>query len=276
MSALDPRIHPFRPDLAAESLRGRVEAPRYVTGVRRQVSSRCEVVRGVPSEAAGAVTQLIHGEVVAVYEDRDGWAWGQSETDGYVGFVASADLAHDVIEPTHRIAAIRTLVFAEPDYKSPVVGELGFQSRITLAVERDGYAELARGGWIVSRHAMALDRFEPDYLATAHRFVETPYRWGGRSGFGIDCSGLVQACLAHAGLGVPRDSDMQAAGLGDELPGDASPRPGDFVFWPGHVAMLVDAATVIHAASTPLKVCVEPLAAAAERNRPEVCRRRLR
>lgn len=275
MSVLDPRLHPFRTDLAAESLRGRVESPRFATGIRRQVIARTATVRGEPKPVACATTQLVHGEVMVVYDERDGWAWGQSETDGYVGFVASADLAPDVIEATHRIAAIRTLAFAAPSFKAPVVEELGFQSRVALVGESDGYAELARGGWIVSAHATPLDRFETDYVATALRFVETPYRWGGRSGFGVDCSGLVQACLAHAGIFAMRDSDMQAESLGELLAPGVPPCRGDFVFFSGHVAILLDAETVVHAASTPLKVCVEPLATAVCRTRPETHRRRL-
>lgn len=275
MSPLDPRLHPFRPDLAAEPLRGRIEAPRFAAGVRRQVVARTATVRGEPNRDAGATTQLVHGEAMVVYEERDGWAWGQNETDGYVGYVASADLVSDVVESTHRISAIRTLVFAEPSYKAPVVEELGFQSRVAIVGEQDRYGELARGGWIVSAHATPLERFEADYVATALRFVETPYRWGGRSGFGIDCSGLVQACLGHAGILAMRDSDMQAASLGELLAPGVPPCRGDFVFFPGHVAILLDAETVVHAASTPLKVCVEPLATAVCRTRPETHRRRL-
>jgi len=51
----------------------------------------------------------------------------------------------------------------------------------------------------------------------AEQFVGTPYLWGGKNSFGVDCSGLVQAALNATGIGCPRDSDMQQAGLGKEL-----------------------------------------------------------
>ncbi|MCW5943035.1 MAG: C40 family peptidase [Fimbriimonadaceae bacterium] len=275
MSDLDPRLHPYRADLAGETLRGRVPSDRFVAGTRTQVVKPVSTVRGEPRVENSATSQLVYGEVFIVFEEREGWSWGQNETDGYVGYVRTDDLSPEVVGATHRIAAVRTLVFAEPSYKAPVIEELGFQSQIRVVGERDRYSALCQGGWIVTAHAVPLDHVDPDYLATARRFVETPYRWGGRSGFGIDCSALVQACLAHAGVPVRRDSDMQAATLGEALPEGAAPRSGDFVFWPGHVAMLLDQHTVIHAASTPLKVCVEPLAIAQQRNPPESLRRRL-
>ena len=93
------------------------------------------------------------------------------------------------------------------------------------------------------RHLVESGWREPDYVAVAERFLETPYLWGGRTSEGIDCSGLVQTALAAAGVASPRDSDMQEAGLGEPIAID-DPRTtlerGDLVFWKGHVGIMRD------------------------------------
>ena len=106
---------------------------------------------------------------------------------------------------------------------------------------------------------------EPDYVAVAERFLETPYLWGGRTSEGIDCSGLVQTALAAAGLASPRDSDMQEAALGEPIAIDAPLMRGDLVFWKGHVGIMRDSATLLHANGWRMKVASEPLAEARNR-----------
>ena len=73
------------------------------------------------------------------------------------------------------------------------------------------------GHHLPRQHLGALDANASDFVAVAERFVGTPYLWGGKSVFGIDCSGLVQVSLNAAGTGCPRDSDMQCDGLGRAL-----------------------------------------------------------
>lgn len=99
-----------------------------------------------------------------------------------------------------------------------------------------------------------------DLIAAARHFVDKPYVWGGRGGAGIDCSGLVQRGLAAIGIAAPRDGDMQMAALGDALPDDAGHQAGDLVFFPGHVGIMIDDATMIHATVHFGRTVIEPLA----------------
>ena len=105
------------------------------------------------------------------------------------------------------------------------------------------------------------------FVAVAERFVGTPYLWGGKSSLGIDCSGLVQIALASAGVTALRDSDMQEAALGTALPSSEwnALQRGDLMFWKGHVAIVRDRATLLHANAFHMAVAIELIADAIKR-----------
>ncbi|MDJ0946356.1 MAG: NlpC/P60 family protein [Kiloniellales bacterium] len=260
MSSLDPRLHPFRDDLAAAYLKDRVAAVRYVEGKRQQVARGILDLRRAPRDDAPLDSQLLYGEAVNVYDVAKGWAWVQSAGDGYVGYVAAAALSAAVAAPTHSLAALRSYLFAEPDFKAPTLDLLSMASPLAVVEQREGFARLAGGGWVFGRHLVPLGATVADYVETALAFLGTPYLWGGRSSVGIDCSALVQIALARAGVFALRDTHMQEEILGEPLAPAAAIERGDLVFLPEHVAIAVDPETVVHATALHMAVALEPLA----------------
>jgi len=256
---LDPRIHAYRPDLAARSLRGRVAAERFTVGRPAQVVRGVADLRTAPRTDAPLASQLLGGEAVTVYDESDGWAWVQNGTDEFVGYVAAEALTGEVHDTTHRLTALRSFRFPEPDIKAPPLDTLTLAGQVAVVGERDRFSEIAIGGWVFSSHLGALEDRRPDFVATALRFLETPYLWGGKDSLGLDCSGLVQVVLALAGIPAPRDSDRQAGSLGEPLGQGAQHQRGDLVFFPGHVAIALDDTNVVHANAWHLKVTTEPL-----------------
>lgn len=256
----DPRLTPARADLAAEHLRGTVDAPRYAEGESCIVVAPLADLVSAPGDAALA-SQLLHGETFTVYDRAEGLAWGQSGIDGYVGYVDETALAPEGPAATHRVRSLGVQVYAGPGLKQTPLGALPWQARVTVAEECQGYARIG-GGWCPAPLLEPLGRLAPDYVAVAERLLGVPYLWGGRSQAGVDCSSLVQLAAAAAGIALPRDSDMQA-GCGSAVTGARA--RGDLVFWRGHVGILLDADTLLHANAYHMCVTREPLAEAEAR-----------
>jgi cell wall-associated NlpC family hydrolase len=260
----DRRLTPARADLASSTLEGIVAAPRYVTGLPARIIDAVAPVRVSPRPDAGLDTEALFGETLTVYDqDAEGWAWVQLGSDGYVGYIPSnAILIGEAAPATHRVSALRTFIFPGPTIKEPPINWASFGSelRIRREIEANGrrYGVLDNGGTVVMQHVTPIDVTETDPVAIAERFLGTPYLWGGKSSLGIDCSGLVQTVYRAIGVAAPRDSDMQADSLGTAVSLDpAAWARGDVLCWPGHVALVREAQTIIHANAFHMAVAIE-------------------
>jgi cell wall-associated NlpC family hydrolase len=264
LNHLDRRLNAFRDDLADARLRDRVASASFVDGRAAHVRVPVLDVRRAPSFDSGIDTQLVWGQDVLVFDEDEGFAWVQSLADGYVGYVGSNGVAQGPAVAGHVVAAARTFLYPAPDLKTAPTAVLSMGSRVECVgfTERRGttYALLRSGEAIVAGHVRPTGAPAADYVGVAERLIHTPYLWGGASAFGIDCSGLVQLSMRMAGRAVPRDSDMQAAGLGAPIDPAAEPlRRGDLAFWKGHVAIMTDPGTIIHANGHTMTVALEPL-----------------
>ncbi len=259
---LDARLTPARGDIAAAYLRGKVEARAFVEGERRQVIRGHAALRLAPEPGSEQDNQALFGDTLMVYDERDGWVWGQLERDRYVGWMQAEALSAVVHTPTHWMRALRTIVFERPNLKTPPVLALSMTARLAIEDESGAWRKIAGSGWVFASHIAPIGQWESDFVAVAQRFVGAPYLWGGRESTGIDCSGLVQTALAATGVDALRDSDMQAATVGEAVAWDGAIDRlvrGDLVFWRGHVGIVLEGGRLLHANAWHMATEIEPL-----------------
>ncbi len=265
---LDPRLTPARPDLAASHLRGQVEARSFVEPEPGWVIAPSVPLRREPRPDAPLDTEALRGEAVQVYERFEGWAWVQLGLDGYVGYLPDTALRTEAPAPTHRVSALRTFIYPGRSMKLPPLEALSIGARVAVTGAIDEFLILADGGYVIAAHLAPLDSAEPDFVAVAERFLHVPYLWGGKTSLGLDCSGLTQVSLAAAGIAAPRDTDLQEAALGQPVAFDDSLsglQRGDLIFWKGHVGIMLDPQTLLHATAYTMTVMKEPLREARDR-----------
>ena len=223
------------------------------------------MVHAAPDRSAPAISELLLDESFELLDISGGWAWGFCTHDRYVGYVPATVLG-EAGPVSHLVTARHALVFAAADIKAPVVARWPMGARFAGAAEGESEGDFLRTthGFVHHCHAVPLDRTTtdpaaPDPATVAETMIGTPYRWGGRSGDGIDCSGLVQQAFARCGVALPRDSDQQRAAPGEALAANARLQRGDLLFFPGHVGIMADAERLVHANAWWMAVTMEPL-----------------
>jgi hypothetical protein len=274
---MDRRLTPANDRVAADSLRGQVDAPAYSAGEPMRIAVPFVDLDRAPNGPRDR--QLLLGEAVTVYDRHEGRAFVQAAKDGYVGYVPETALA-DLPDPTHWVAVPGSHAYSRPQIKAPETAMLVFGNAVRVVSEDKRFFETADGAFIPKRHLWPIGKRFSDPVTAAQLHFGAPYLWGGNTTRGIDCSGLVQTAMLASGIDCPGDCDMQRQALGHDLPPDAVLQRGDVLFWKTHCGMLVDAETLIHANAGYMAVTYEPLEAAiarieAEGEGPVIARKRL-
>ncbi len=244
------------------------DVPPGTSGTPMRLANGTIPLRPHPGTDAGIDTEIIFGEALMLFEEMEGWSYVQALRDGYVGWLPSFSLESAGAAATHRISVLRSYVYAGPSIKvpDPILAPQGALLAVTR-FEKD-FAVLDRGGCVFAAHVTPLEEVAEDFVAVAEAYLGSPYLWGGRTSVGLDCSGLLQTALREAGIAAPRDSDMLERFFSKDIP--ITPelsglRRGDAVFWKGHVGIMRDAMTLLHANGHHMLVASEPLHEAASR-----------
>jgi len=204
-------------------------------------------MRSAPNDAAEIVSQILFGEPVRIIELNENWTKIQTEVDKYDGVVDPKQLV-----PLHENDYLKWLDNFEylPNMNININTPIGKQL-------------ISRGSFVgkdlnfnIGNYAFELSENKTSARAnslwnTSKDYLTTPYLWGGKSSFGIDCSGLIQVVFRLHDVELPRDVSQQVK-LGQEI-GYDDKKEGDLAFFYNannkvtHVGIIGPKSTVIHA-----------------------------
>jgi len=234
---------------------------------RDHMVTRIQVVAGIAwlraqaDRDASPESQLLAGEYFDVAETVNGWANGKCAVDGFSGFVDLSDFSIELSRPSHAVAARVAPVLAEPSTHSHPTGYLSMGSAVTVTEASDRFLRWDRGGWLYKVHLAPWPLIWDDITSVVKALEGTPFVWGGRSAFGMDCAGFVQFSLGCLGWSIPRDLPEQFLAL---MPCEAPGAPCDVVFLRRggelfHAGVLIAPDTIAHAGRRFAGIGAEPL-----------------
>ena len=184
----DARLTPARGDLSAAHLKGILEAERYVTGQSHEVTTFTAPLFAKPSDDGPLLSELLYSEAFEVYDQKDGWAWGQSGHDYHVGYTPLSSLA-PAREAGHedRCTVTATLIdaYREPDIKSPILARYPMHAKLRVSGRKQlsdySFLEVENGAWVRADLVFEWDverwpwPLKCDYLLLARSFLGAPY-----------------------------------------------------------------------------------------------------
>lgn len=212
-------------------------------------------VRKSPEHSSEMVTQLLFGDTFEIIEKENVWINIKTHYDDYSGWIHHLQfLVVDEFEFEEYISKAKVLVSDSNSKLTDLSSKKQIHLILGSSIPLPGGEKFSIGSYNFqfAGNYLTANKNKHEILQFAKVFLNTPYLWGGRTMFGIDCSGFTQMVYKLTGIFLPRDASQQAQ-YGESLSFLSEAEAGDLVFFDNeignitHVGILYDNQQIIHA-----------------------------
>ena len=210
-------------------------------------------VRKEPSDQSEMTSQILFGETFQILEDTHKWSYVKITFDNYEGWIDSNSITELSEDSFNHINSNPGTV--TQNLSIVILNDKNEQLILPMGSTLPNYNKLNKTLLINKNQYRLLEKYnndKPDIDNLSKQFLNSPYLWGGKNPFGIDCSGFVQVVFKVIGKKLPRDANQQV-NLGSTVNFISDVKPGDLAFIDDdegniiHVGIILNNNEIIHA-----------------------------
>ena len=194
-------------------------------------------------------SQLLYGEKFQILDKKSDWLKIRTSYDKYTGFVKKRKFLKKV-KITHKISSLNANLYSKPMHNFILKIKLPFCSLISVTDENKNFYKF-KNYWVKKKDVVPIN-YNQEIFKNINIFKNIPYKWGGKTFRGIDCSALVQLFFKFNNLYCPRDTKDQIKYFKKKK----KLKKNSIIFWKGHVAVCISKKKLIHAYGPKKKVLI--------------------
>ena len=213
-----------------------------------------------PNKNSNISSQIIYGEGFKILSKNKNFYKVKNLYDNYIGFISKNVKLNKKFKPTHKIKTLKSKIYFGSENSKKILTSkcLPFGSEVELLKKNKNLIMFEKNNWIKFNDICSVSTKNNNFKKIFRMFLNCPYKWGGKTFKGIDCSALVQIYYKYNNKFFPRDTIdqiKQKKGLRSKK----KFKKGDIIFWKGHVAVCIDSSKLIHAYGPKKKVVIMPI-----------------
>ena len=213
-----------------------------------------------PNNKSNISSQIIYGEKFKVISKETNFYKIKNLYDNYIGYISKKIKINNKFKPTHKIKTLKSQIYIGSDKKriKPSNKWLPFGSKLMIIKKNKNFIMFEKNQWIKFSDICLISMKDKNYVKIFKLFINCPYKWGGKTYEGIDCSALIQIFYKFNNKFFPRDTiDQISKKIGSKT--KKIFKKGDIIFWKGHVAVCINSSNLIHAYGPKKKVVIMPI-----------------